>query len=111
MQPLELRPLARRTSAVLPRDFQSEVRVARSDEDAVRQQGHSVLGDNAFTSRDAAELAREHRHERRRQMLGHEDRNPNPLGQRLKETAERMDAAGRSADREEVDRVGRHGTK
>ena len=76
------------------------MRVARSDEDAVGKQRHSVLGDHAFTARDAAELARKNRHERRRQMLGDEDRNPDPLGQRLKQTAERMDAAGRSADRE-----------
>ena len=87
------------------------MRVARREQDAVGKQRHPVLGDHRLAQRGGAQLARKHRHERSRQMLGDEDRNADPLGQHVEQDAERVDSAGRSADREHVDRVGRHCTK
>ena len=63
---------------------------------------------SASRLRGGAELAREHRHERRGQMLGDEDRHADPRRKLGEEGVERVDAAGRGADREHVDRVRRH---
>ena len=40
--------------------FERQMRVARSNEDAVGQQLHAVFRDHGFAARDRAELAREH---------------------------------------------------
>ena len=83
MQPLELRPLVKPHHQRARRG--STVRCASPGATRMRS-GRSAIPSSATThsrSRNDAELAREHRHERRRQMLGNEDRNADPLGQRL----------------------------
>ena len=70
-----------------------EVRIAGSDDDPVGQQLHAVFRNQGLALRDCAQLAREHAHERRRQMLGDEDRNADLFRQTLEQGAKRMDAA------------------
>ena len=91
----------------------SSVRCASPGASRMRS-GSSAMPSSATTASrraTAAELAREHAHERDRQMLGDEDRHADRLRQRVEQCAERMDAAGRRADREHVDRVARHRPK
>src|SRR6185312_8012342 len=65
--------------AVLPR-VHRKVRIAGRDQDVVGLERHAVLRNHGWPMRDGAELAREYRHERKRQMLGQEDWNADPLG-------------------------------
>ena len=85
-----------------------QVRVAGRNKDDVDLEPHAVLGDDRRTPRDRAELASENAHEGNRQMLGDEDRYADLARQRMEQGTQRVDATGRSANRQHVDRIGRH---
>ena len=89
----------------------SKMRIARRDDHAVGKQRHPFFRNQRLALGCNAQLAGEHRHERRRQMLRDEDRHADALRERLEEAVQRMDAAGRRPDREQLDRLVRHGAK
>src|SRR6185295_9544651 len=93
------------------RRLKCEMRISRRYQDAVRHHGHAVLGDASLATSDAAKLAREHAHERDRQMLGDEDRNADLRRQRVEQRTQRVNATCRSPDRQYVDRIGWHCSK
>ena len=88
--------------------FERQVGVARRENDAIGVKLHSILADKRLALCDHTQLPREHRHERLRKMLCDKNRHADAQRQLMKQDAERMDAAGRSADREQVDRVAWH---
>ena len=63
------------------------MRVARSDENTVRNQRHPVLGDKSIPPCGDAKLARKYAHERNREMLSHQDRYADSLRKRLEENS------------------------
>jgi len=85
--------------------------IAGCDEDHVGLERHAVLGNDRRTARHGTKLARKHPHERYRQMLGDEDRHADLLRQGMEQRTERMNTPGRSANREHVNRIARHGAQ
>src|SRR3954468_11599196 len=87
------------------------MRIAGRDKDSIGGQAHALFGDQRFPACNPAELAREHAHERDRQMLRDKDRYTNLPWQGVEEGSESMDAARRRAYGQYVDWVGWHGAK
>ena len=78
--------------------FQRQMRIAGGEQDEVGTKLHSILGHHRLALGDCAELPGEHGHKRNRQMLGDENGHADPLGQGVKQHAEGVNPAGRSAD-------------
>src|SRR3954451_9746348 len=91
--------------------FEREVCIARGYQDQVRLRFHAILGDDSRTACDSAELARENADEWHWQMLRDENRHTDFARQSMKQCAERVDTAGRSAYRQDIDRIAGHWPK